>query len=236
VWFLNKFLRFLELCGRKKTLVDFAGNEIVHRWYLFYYEEDQDDRWIAKLPNVYIHHNLVKHPDGPDCHTHPWNTISWIANGGYWEEFINGTKRRLNRFTFAYRSRNDFHRIIEADPNTWTIFAHGFRRRQWSFKSETCKTVCQTCNDKYDGVCYNAKNEAPYEAYFSDKGGAWKATVWLRTTLPGLKEKIARRKKALERIKFKPKTIDEIKSQIVCQKVSNSSYGAEIVKNHDKTA
>jgi hypothetical protein len=227
--FLFKFaLNLLDKLGRKKVLVDFAGNQIVHRYYLFYHEDDQDTRWIAKLPNIYIHHNLVEYPDGPDLHCHPWNTWSFILNGGYIEEFENDKKKYNPRWSFFGRSRDTFHRIAKADPNTWTVFMHGWRKRDWSFKSHPCKIVCSTCSEKYNGECYNAKNEAPYEAYFDTKGGAWKATVWFRTTLPGLWEKIARRQRAVQKVKVKP--LDEVKSEIICEKLaSNSDYGQESI-------
>ncbi len=209
------FLKLLEKLGRKKVLVNFAGEIIANRWYVFYLEEDEDPRWIAKLPNLYIHQNVkTDTPDGPDSHHHAWNTWSLILNGSYTEE-VNGKTRYNWRWSIAKLKVTDFHRIVCCAPNTWTAFFHGFRIGKWGFKAKACATLCETCGVKY-GACVNTLTETPYDVHFGGKG-AWRAVRWFASNFPDLAAKIERRRRAIKKVKVL--TRDEINARVAKERL-----------------
>lgn len=196
---LDLFLKLLERIGRKKLLVNWDGEVIAYRWYVFYVEEDEDDRFIAKFPNVYIHQNL-KHetPDGPDSHTHAFNSYSLIMSGGYHEE-VDGKSRYNAKGTIAKLKHRQFHRIVKVDPGTMTLFMRGWRKGPWSFKAAPCEKICETCSSEY-GACVNTLKETPYELHFSGKG-QWRAVRWFPSNTPGLERKLAIRREAIKKVK-----------------------------------
>lgn len=202
-------LTLLEFFGRKKVLAHPDGTVIANRWYVFYKEEDEDKRLIAMLPNVYIHQNLKKDtPDGPDSHHHAWPTRSLILSGGYWEE-VDGVERFNGRWSVADLKYTQLHRIVKCLPNTWTLFMHGFRLGPWGFKSKPCTKVCDTCASRY-GECFNVKHETPYDLHFGGKG-AFRAVRWFDSNEPGLEDRLARRRKAI--LKVRQLSRDEVNAR-----------------------
>lgn len=195
---LGLLLSLLEKIGRKKVLMDFTGQIIACRWYVLYSEEDEDQRLIAKFPNIYVHQNLrLETPDGPDSHRHAWNTYSWMISGGYSEE-VNGVMRVNRRWSWAVLKNTDYHRIVKVEPNAWSIFCHGFRKGAWGFKMKACDTVCPTCA-AVDGICLNTKVVVPHATYFGSKK-AWRSVAWFPSKMRGLAKKVARRQAAIKKV------------------------------------
>lgn len=210
---LRLFLRFLEAIGHKKLLVNWDGKIIAYRWYLFYLEDDEDRRLIARLPNIYIHENLLLDtPDGPDSHCHAWPTWSYMLRGGYWEE-VDGKLRFNAQGTIAKLGRRQFHRITQCVPGpdgtTMTVFMHGFRNTNWSFRAAPCDKLCETCAEKY-GRCVNTTKETPYEVHFGGRG-KWRAVTWFHSKTPGLAGHIALRQRAAAYVR--PLSRDEINAR-----------------------
>ncbi len=210
---LGLLLRLLEKAGRKKVLVNFMGEVVAYRWYVLYLEEDEDTRFIARFPNIYIHQNLMPDtPDGPEPHKHAWNTYSLMLNGGYWEE-VNGRERYNPPGSWALLKYGDYHRITKTNPNAWSMFCHGFRKGRWGFKQKACETICATCAEKY-GVCVNTTRDVPYEAHFGGK--ALKRRVhWFPSKEPGLEKRLARRREAVKKITLP--TLDEVNARITAE-------------------
>lgn len=203
-------LRLLEKMGRKKVLMDFTGQVIAYRWYVLYREEDEDERFIARFPNIYIHQNLRREtPDGPDAHRHAWNTYSWMISGGYSEE-VNGVLRRNPRWSWARLKHTDYHRIVATEPNAWSVFCHGFRRGPWGFRMKACDAICETCAG-VDGVCMNTKHVVPHATYFGSKK-AWRSVAWFHVGMPGLARRIARRQAAIKKVRVVGR--DEVNARV----------------------
>ena len=131
----EKFLNFLERCGRKVTIMDRINNTpYMERYYLFL-----KDR--KKFPfNVFLHKFLKGDPD--DVHDHPWPYATLILKGGYWEwipQFANGVKigeYQVWRGPGSFRmcGATSYHRIeLEPGVTAWTLFMPGPQKREWGF-------------------------------------------------------------------------------------------------------
>lgn len=85
---------------------------------------------------VLLHRIHGPDPD-PHLHSHPWKSASFlIVSGGYTEERLeHGVRMRrtylpgdVNRITTS-----TFHRIIEVEPDTWTLGLVGPCVQDWGF-------------------------------------------------------------------------------------------------------
>jgi hypothetical protein len=213
---LDLFLRLLEWMGRKKVLVDFAGNVRAYRYYVFFMEEDEDTRLIGRLPNIYIHVNVeLNTPDGPDTHRHPWNTYSYMIRGGYLEE-VNGKYRFHETGTVARLRHTDYHRVVQVRPGTVTAFMHGWRRGPWLFRLAPCAAVCPSCDEKY-GKCYNEVSTVPHATFFGSKG-KWRTARWFLSKTPGLRAMIERRRRASADVRVKQLSTEEVRSRMASER------------------
>lgn len=208
-------LRFLEKIGRKKVLVDFYGNEIGHRYYLFYYEKDEAEKvGLGRFPNIWIHYFPSKeNPDGGYEHTHPWTNITVILKGGYTETY-NGIDYVRKAGDIIIRSPEDVHRLKECIPGSWSIFYHGFRQKPWNVKLQKCEDLCERCSPykrcMADGV------QVEYSDFFSQfneegKENSWKALRWFNGS-EKFDQFLNRRRKALQKLNIEaPTDFSEIK-------------------------
>lgn len=101
-------------------------------------------------------HNILRPDRDRHLHNHPWNrSYSIVLHGGYVEERLllahgsctcdarghmepctahEGTLiRKLVPGDQNELSRNDFHRIVEVQPDTWTLFLHDERVGEWGY-------------------------------------------------------------------------------------------------------
>lgn len=206
---LNLILKVLSFLGRRKDFYTFAGEHIASRWYVLYMEEDEDTRWIAKLPNIYIHRTMVENPDGPDIHRHGWTSWSWCLRGGYLEE-VDG-KFREHKVPGIVRVKYDqYHRIVKCIPGSITVWIRGFRKGRWAFKMKPCEKVCDTCSIKY-GKCLNEFTELTHSQHFGGKGQK-RSSGWF-TPSEELKRKMARRREAIKSPRVHVKPRDEIMAE-----------------------
>lgn len=103
-----------------------------------------DRYYLGQLCGVtaYLHHfHGPDRDEGP--HDHPWGwALSWVLNGWYlehcprWLDADKGLEERhrtLRRFSLNFLRGWSIHRIVDAKPNTWTLFIHGPRVRSWGF-------------------------------------------------------------------------------------------------------
>lgn len=88
----------------------------------------------TKHLGIFIHQFWSSDEDG--VHDHPWNNITFIIRGGFYEELADGQVIWRKPGFFSYRRAEQFHRII-LEPGTegkvWTIFIRFKRRRNWGF-------------------------------------------------------------------------------------------------------
>ena len=85
--------------------------------------------------NFSLHKFLKSDPD--ELHDHPWDFITIILRGGYWEHTLEG-KFWKKPFSIHYRKAIDLHRI-ELDKkvsDVWTLFIPLRRKREWGFKTD----------------------------------------------------------------------------------------------------
>lgn len=87
---------------------------------------------------VYLHRFVA--PDGDEeVHDHPWRALSVVLAGGYFEERAAldgeaGLRVRLRRVRWAnWITQQALHRIARIEPETWTLFIVGRRRKGWGF-------------------------------------------------------------------------------------------------------
>jgi hypothetical protein len=212
---MNWLLSILEKLGRKKVLVDFYGNEIGHRYYLFYYENDEAEKIkLGKFPNIWIHYFPSKeNPDGGYEHTHPWTNITFILKGGY-TETLNGIDYVRKKGDIIVRKPEEVHCLKECIPGSWSIFYHGFRKKTWNVKLQKCQDVCERCNPH--GKCMADGVQVEYSKFFNQfnedgKENSWKALKWFNGSAEFTKA-LKRRKAALEKLNIStPTDMDLIK-------------------------
>lgn len=95
-------------------------------------------------------HRFISGDSEELLHHHPWAwSVSRVLHGGYIEDrlapqikvngpvphhFINShiSRRKLRAGRFNWLSRHAYHRIVEIDPGTWTLFIHPAKKvQQW---------------------------------------------------------------------------------------------------------
>ena len=121
----------------KKGVVHFQRYRILQFW----------------LFSIYVHY-IAKSDEDKCPHSHPWNFVSFILSGGYFEYFwenslfrtlindsntphIKTQKNTYLRFSFICRKYDDFHKIELLAP-TWTLVFTGRRvNDNWGYLTET---------------------------------------------------------------------------------------------------
>jgi hypothetical protein len=133
---MKVLLKLLELCDRKRIVMDRANNEpYLERYYLFL-----KDR--KRFPfNVFLHKFLKSDPD--DVHDHPWPYATLILKGGYYEwiprfnsrgEKVGEKRRWRGPGHFRVCRATSYHRIeLCKGVDCWTLFMPGPQTREWGF-------------------------------------------------------------------------------------------------------
>lgn len=89
---------------------------------------------------VYLHRFVAGDGD-EEVHDHPWRALALCLAGGYREERAvldsqqgwQSTFRRIRPGWVNLLGLRSFHRIERTELETWTLFAHGNRRKGWGF-------------------------------------------------------------------------------------------------------
>lgn len=124
--------------------------------------------------SVFIHQFWSSDPD--HVHDHPWNNITWILRGGYWESSADGTTLWRKRGFKRYRNAELFHRLSIGEHSAgeaWTMFLHFKRRRDWGFMTPDGWLAAEEYGDKYDAPVETQK-QGDYEI----KGMFFPKVVW----------------------------------------------------------
>ena len=125
--------KILEKIGRKRVIKDrYTDEDYIERYYLLFSERQSKIRWFPF--NILLHHICKSDPS--DLHDHPWNSLSIILKGGYWEHTPYGRFWR-GRWSVIPRKSIDQHRLEidkeKANGETWSLFIVGIRVRDWGF-------------------------------------------------------------------------------------------------------
>ena len=143
--YYSLFLILGILIGRiKKTVLTrivryYSEKEKVHfskyapyliRWTLF----------SCKYFSLKLHHTLIS--DEADLHDHPWNYLTLILWGGYWEETLFdadsksiSTKMKFYRpLSLLFRRGDEPHRLmLQPGKTCWTLVFTSRKWRDWGF-------------------------------------------------------------------------------------------------------
>lgn len=134
------------LHGGPHFVIGEKDSPYLFRWYLL----PRND-WL----NVYIH-KFVRDDYDEALHDHPWNSLSILLWGRYFEEFdgeceFTGEKTRhkvmrswrwffkgMGGWGIIWRKAEHAHRIELVDKQpAWTLFITGPRKREWGFHCES---------------------------------------------------------------------------------------------------
>jgi len=123
--------------GRHRLILDRrTGEDYMDRYYLFL----KDRKWFPF--NVTMH--KIKKSDDPIFHDHPWDFITVILKGGYWEHtpVFNKDGKKIAEFSawrgpgsVIKRKATDYH-WLELDQSVGpatTLFFMGSQQRDWGF-------------------------------------------------------------------------------------------------------
>lgn len=94
------------------------------------------ERWtIFHVGRLHIRLHEIKNDDAtPFLHSHPFSYISIILRGKY-TETLETKELSHKRFSIIFRSSKTFHRIINVDPKTITLFiALTTKSNKWELK------------------------------------------------------------------------------------------------------
>lgn len=136
---MNWLLNFLEKHDRCLTLRDKGGDIYLKRYYLYRKEKTNqfEEEKTSYSFNVYLHQFFKSDMD--DLHDHPWNFVSLVLKGGYFEELMDKNNPDDMHVTytpplhFNVKKAEDYHRVIVPDKPCWTLFFRGKTRRKWGF-------------------------------------------------------------------------------------------------------
>lgn len=136
-WF-ERLAHWLEQRGRRRMIKrerDGKAEDYLERFYVL----------STPLFGIYLHRFWASDDDG--LHDHPWNSISVLLRGGYYEEeperqgvphgpTITRLRAPLHPF-FKVRSKYAAHRLTVppgTEGQTWSLFIRfGLKRRKWGF-------------------------------------------------------------------------------------------------------
>ncbi len=203
---MSFIFKILEKMGRKYAYVDFFGDVLFYRYYPFFFDmkDHEDDRWLAKLPNMYIHHYPGnpegEGPDGDNPHAHPWTTVGFLIKGKYKELINSSIVRDTNQFGFAYLKYRDYHQLTHVEPGTVSLFFHGFRRARWRLHLKKCEVLCDVCKEKNISCMKPDDQKVDLQEYLgaTNKDG-WRATIFLKCD-KNFNDIITKRKEALAKL------------------------------------
>lgn len=77
-------------------------------------------------------HEILQSDDDEYLHDHPFDFVSIILKGRYYEEMPNAIKLRLPG-CIIYHKAADAHRLVLNGGPTWTLFLRGPKYRAWGF-------------------------------------------------------------------------------------------------------
>lgn len=129
---LETLVKWLEKRGRARMIrrqEHKSGNWIdyLKRHYLIRV------KWLG----LFIHQFWSSDEDG--VHDHPWDNMTFVIRGGFYEELADGQVLWRGPGFWCYRRAEQFHRIIlkpGTEGKVWTVFIRFKRRRKWGFLLE----------------------------------------------------------------------------------------------------
>ena len=110
----------------------FSRRVIVSEDYMIRWHLIPQNRWC----NVMLHRFNGADP-GRDLHDHPWDFVTIMLRGHYWESVPAAHYNDvLLPFSIRYRKAEYTHAVTTVYRPTWTLVMTGRYRRQWGFHTE----------------------------------------------------------------------------------------------------
>ena len=133
---MSFFHNVMNTLGRYRLIPDRrTGADYMHRYYIFL----KDRKWFPF--NVTLH--KIVRSDDPILHDHPWNYLTIILSGGYYEHtpVFNYEGKVFAEFqewrgpgSVIYRKANEYHWLeLKAGGSATTLFFMGPQSRDWGF-------------------------------------------------------------------------------------------------------
>lgn len=107
-----------------------TGEPYLDRYYLF--------GPGRKYMSVFLHH-IRASDDMSELHNHPFDAVSLVLRGGYYEDRLDERdhatvhRRFVRPFTLNVIRARTFHRIDVPKGGAWTLFLRGRRQQSWGF-------------------------------------------------------------------------------------------------------
>lgn len=138
---MSIFHKIMSKLDRYRIIPDrLTGEDYMHRYYLFMKDRES-------FPFNVTLHKIVK-SDEPIYHDHPWNYMTIVLKGGYWEhtpvfdDYGNVLKDNVcwrGPGSIIKRKASEFH-WLEIDEDigyATTLFFMGQKVREWGFLSDS---------------------------------------------------------------------------------------------------
>jgi hypothetical protein len=136
--------------GRYRLILDRrTGAPYMHRYYLFLKER-------KKFPFNVVLHKIVK-SDDPIFHDHPWEYMTIVLRGGYWEhtfKYENSVRIENVKWrgpgSIIIRGADDCHWLeLDKEKPATTLFFMGPQEREWGFLTEDGPKYKWVKHDEY---------------------------------------------------------------------------------------
>lgn len=119
-------------CGDARLIEGRASNQIyLARFWLHSAKRLPDGQFDSG--NSVLLHWIARDDDDGALHDHPWSFRSNIVSGGYVEELPGGRRIERKCGDVFNRKATDLHRVVDVQPDTWTLVLTGPKERSWGF-------------------------------------------------------------------------------------------------------
>ena len=134
----NRFLKWMTKIGRRRVITDPLSGKLYMLRYFLLNKNKNEDNEQTKF-NIFIHKIFMS--DTRHLHNHPWNYITVILSGGYWEHTDKGVFWR-GPGSIRFNSAKNLHFLrlgsrnvegrVEEIPCT-TLFIRFKKKQNWGF-------------------------------------------------------------------------------------------------------
>lgn len=96
-------------------------------------------RWAFVCPLFTARvHNILRSDSDRHLHDHPFNYLTIILAGGYYEHLEDGSRTWYGPGSIRWAKANTLHRLELPDgKDAWSLFFMGSRQRVWGFQTPT---------------------------------------------------------------------------------------------------
>ena len=131
----------MALAALSAALGEVPNNSHAHTYTIFGLVDKSPYLTRTLLPRLGAHRPVIHRIWRPDAdehmHNHPWAHASFlIVSGGYVEERLGSpvpVRTTYHPGDVNHLTKDTFHRIVDVEPNTWTLGLLGPREQSWGF-------------------------------------------------------------------------------------------------------